>query len=309
MRIKDQILFDDLSTKLNTFSNEIHQLKGIQDDNSKNCLINQIIDSTRRIDYVTRIRNATYSPTISDPTNDGFNPIKAASYFSNNNMAEESFWLVFLITHFGKNKFSNWNLLKEFYKGDGTNYWTWDYINNNRSDFISWLTNNEARLRNCGSFGNHRKYESIQALNANGTGNVVIKYLDFIGNHNSHNSLISTYRHNSNSDKDLFHKLYKESSGIHRFGRMARFDYLTMIGKLGLADITPDSTYIKGTTGPLNGARILFQNNKRETSLKRLEMKLCEFEHYLDLYFGNQVLEDALCNWQKSQNRYIYFRG
>ena len=42
------------------------------------------------------------------------------------------------------------------------------------------------------------------------------------------------------------------------FGRMAKFDYLTMIGKLELAHIEPGSTYLEGATGPLAGARLLF---------------------------------------------------
>ena len=46
---------------------------------------------------------------------------------------------------------------------------------------------------------------------------------------------------------------------LKRFGRTARFDYLTMVGKLGLANIAPGSPYMVGATGPLKGAALLFR--------------------------------------------------
>jgi hypothetical protein len=32
-------------------------------------------------------------------------------------------------------------------------------------------------------------------------------------------------------------------------------------------------------------------------------------EAHLELYFGMQVLEDSLCNWQKKPDNYVYFGG
>ena len=92
---------------------------------------------------------------------------------------------------------------------------------------------------------------------------------------------------------------------VASFGRVARFDYLTMIGKLGIADISPGSTYLSGSTGPLLGARLLFGNSTLSHSV--LNSYLNDLGMHINV--GMQVLEDALCNWQKSPDVFKPFRG
>lgn len=77
-----------------------------------------------------------------------------------------------------------------------------------------------------------------------------------------------------------------------------------MVGKLGLARIEPPSTYMHGSTGPVKGARLLFGNHENAVTL---EQWLVELE--AELKVGMQVLEDALCNWQKSPEKFKAFRG
>jgi Alpha-glutamyl/putrescinyl thymine pyrophosphorylase clade 3 len=93
------------------------------------------------------------------------------------------------------------------------------------------------------------------------------------------------------------------------FGRTARFDYLTMIGKLGLASIEPGFAYMGGATGPLRGARLLFFGSATAGGVtpRQLDAWLAELDAYLGV--GMQVLEDSLCNWQKSPGRFLRFRG
>jgi hypothetical protein len=100
-----------------------------------------------------------------------------------------------------------------------------------------------------------------------------------------------------------FDSVYRSMEAVKRFGRLARFDYLTMVGKLELAPIKPGSAYIRGSTGPLAGARLLFGNGTAA--------KLDEWLVHLDgkLQVGMQVLEDSLCNWQKSPEEFRAFRG
>jgi hypothetical protein len=95
---------------------------------------------------------------------------------------------------------------------------------------------------------------------------------------------------------------------VWRFGRLAKFDYLSMLGKLDLADIEPGSTYLEGATGPAAGARLLFAgDSKADIPLVRLDQLLKEMEAKLAV--GMQALEDALCNWQKQPERFTSFRG
>ena len=81
-----------------------------------------------------------------------------------------------------------------------------------------------------------------------------------------------------------------------------------MAGKLQLAPIVPGSVYLSGATGPLAGAELLFFNGQARTiSVAKLGDKVDQMDEFLQV--GKQVLEDSLCNWQKSPNRYVYFKG
>ena len=81
-----------------------------------------------------------------------------------------------------------------------------------------------------------------------------------------------------------------------------------MVGKLGLAPIAPGSTYLSGSTGPLTGARMLFgRAGVPRLTPKQLDVHLANLQQALELDF--QVLEDALCNWQKSPSVFRAFRG
>lgn len=107
---------------------------------------------------------------------------------------------------------------------------------------------------------------------------------------------------------ETFDWLYRSMNQVQRFGRLGIFDYLTMLGKLGVAPIEPPSAYLSGATGPLKGARLLFANDpKGRLSAKTLDGYLKELDGQLGV--GMQALEDSLCNWQKSPNKFTPFRG
>ena len=61
-----------------------------------------------------------------------------------------------------------------------------------------------------------------------------------------------------------------------------------------------------GATGPVTGAKILFGQNVNN---RIFDQWLNELDGHLGLDFGMQVLEDAICNWQKDPSNYIHFRG
>jgi hypothetical protein len=81
-----------------------------------------------------------------------------------------------------------------------------------------------------------------------------------------------------------------------------------MIGKIGLSNIEPGKPYLAGATGPLRGARLLFLGDlSARADLTTLESLSITFGASLGV--GMQVVEDALCNWQKSPNAFKAFRG
>jgi hypothetical protein len=105
-----------------------------------------------------------------------------------------------------------------------------------------------------------------------------------------------------------FDYLYRSLDQVTSFGRMAKFDYLTMVGKLELADIEPGIPYLNGATGPLEGAQLLF-TGRRNAQLKPRQLEALVVQLGAHLNVGMQVMEDALCNWQKSPGRFRAFRG
>jgi hypothetical protein len=114
-------------------------------------------------------------------------------------------------------------------------------------------------------------------------------------------------RSTGNDPTRIFEVAYQRST-VARFGRLAKFDFLALLGRMELAPLTPGSAYLRGATGPLRGARLLIDGNphsKRQAGeldsiLQRLDQKL---------QVGMQVMEDSICNWQKSPRKFIHFRG
>jgi hypothetical protein len=159
------------------------------------------------------------------------------------------------------------------------------------------------------NFGNHRKYQSLDARTPTGTGAAFETYVEWVNPPRTHDMLFQeAYEECARDRKATFDHLYKSMSKVASFGRTARFDYLTMVGKIGLAPIEPGSTYMHGATGPLLGARLLFGGRTGATMERsRLDGWLVELGTHLGV--GMQVLEDALCNWQKSPARFKRFRG
>lgn len=91
---------------------------------------------------------------------------------------------------------------------------------------------------------------------------------------------------------------------LRRFGRTARFDYLTMLGKMGLAPIRPDSAYFSSATGPVVGAQLMLQGEHGLT-VAEIDRRVGIIANQLGV--GFQEMEDSLCNWQKSPNHYKRF--
>ncbi|MFZ5554496.1 MAG: hypothetical protein ACOZCO_15360 [Bacteroidota bacterium] len=292
-----------IKMKLISFNNII-PLTGVRSNSRLDCFTAQIIDSIRRVKYIEFIKNKpTISDQCQDPNHIAFDPLKAAILHYRKKNYDEAFWLVFLSTHFGKNGKSKWSLTAAVYGGLGQRLWTWDRIINNQLDFLDWLRHNQTRLKSKGKFGNHRKYASLKPKI---TGGAITSYINWIGSRGHISFLKKSFKCVPNNKRDRFDTLYNSMQSVQYFGRMGIFDYLTMIGKLGFVDIEPGSTYMRGATGPLFGSKMLFGQN---LNAGQIEGFLDALENHLQLSFGMQILEDAICNWQKSPTKYKYFGG
>jgi len=255
------------------------------------------------------LRERKLSELRAEPNNELFDPLKAAILHQRRGNIEEAFWLVFLFVHFGKHARAGWRYAREVYgRLGGGGRWDWASTSADPSGFRSWLDSHQGELKREGvprGFGNHRKYESLDAYSPNGTGSAVESYVRWVNPPRTHQQLMEQVCRQAGGDpRKAFDYLYHSMRAVARFGRTARFDYLTMVGKLGLALIEPPSTYMQGSTGPVQGARLLFGNHENPLNFERW---LVELDAQLQV--GMQVLEDALCNWQKSPARFKPFRG
>ena len=295
----------ELEAKLIHFHTHVMPLTGIAPMENLLAFIAQIIDSIHRVEYVQAILNLNLNPARTIPKNTLFDPIKAAAILATK-QTEEAFWMVFLATHCGRNIDTKWLLTRELYGMHEKTPWTWDRVSSSPEGYRDWLEINHQKFT--GKFGNHRKYESLKP-GRSGTGAVVASYVNWIKGYGSHNRMIELTKAQSLGDRrKTFALLYKQMEQVIRFGRTGKFDYLTMLAKLGLADIEAGSTYLIEATGPKRGARLLFDGQiDSRTSPKILEQKVEALERHLQV--GMQVMEDSMCNWQKSPNRYLPFRG
>lgn len=316
LRPRDQALYIELDKQLLQFGKEKHVLPGIRSAASRDVFVRQLIDSIRRVKYVSNICERDVSENRADPTSGYFDPLKAAILFKRKGRIDEAFWLVFLFVHFGKNLHNGWRLAGSIYGSLGNGeHWTWERTSSNTEDFKQWLANCYPVLKAAGiagSFGNHRKYRTVNPESSKNTGVVIESYINWVGPERSHELLIQRANDEvGNGSREMFDYLYNSMSDVIDFGRLAKFDFLTMVAKLGLASIEPGSTYMQGSTGPVKGARLLFgEGTHAGINCSTLEERLVNIEADLSLgKMGMQVLEDALCNWQKTPEEYKLFRG
>jgi hypothetical protein len=281
-------------------------LPGLGSNRVREVLVVQLIESLRRNRYISHVRVAEPSERVLGIDSAVFDPLMGATLRGRAGNFDDACWLIFLSVHFGRHKNHRWALAGRFYNRLGQRgLWDWDSLRTDVEGVRTWLDANKQALKEGGvGFGNHRKYESLSGTGTIGTGETLESYVEWVGDsHSERFSLANSHM----SDPD-FGSLFDSLSVVNRFGRTARFDYLALLGKLGLVNIQPDRAYLGGSTGPLAGARLLFAGSRTAPAVPAdLEMRLARLQEVLQLPFD--VLEDALCNWQKSPAVFIAFRG
>jgi len=284
-------------------------LEGITDDADCETLVAQIIESQRRNRYFEYLTSADLSRNPIDPGSSSFDPLRAAVIFERDGQLDEAFWMVFFYTHFGKNRYSGYGYARDIYGRLGGERWTWLNVSDDVDTFRQWLFDHQDLIRSRnrpGGFGNHRKYESLDGWSYAGTGSVVESYVHWVGacgHANRIDQLTSVI-----PIAKRFDTVFQSLDEVHRFGRTGRFDYLMTASKLGLIALRPAHAHLTGATGPARGVRLL-ATGTIDGKLTHAEMNgvLAKIEDSLGV--GYDVLEDALCNWQKSPSVFMPFRG
>ncbi|MFY0641708.1 MAG: hypothetical protein JXR16_11725 [Bermanella sp.] len=287
-------------------------LEGLNNESRIDTLSKQIFDSIRRVDYIYTICKKTYTGNGIQPSSGVFDPYKLISNLVKDHNLEEAYWLCFLITYCGKSKKHGWSSLKSIYIDKETIY-DWEKVRSSPEMFLKWLDKIGPTIRT--GFGNHRKYETFQQTEGKGPRAVFKSYFNLVKNNQGNLSQVDFFNECKNkydsNPEPLFDALYKkEASKIVRFGRLSKFDYLTLLTKVGLIDLEPPEAYIGSSTGPKSGLTLLFLNNAKTSKPSKWHKDQMDKLKVLDIGpLKMQVLEDALCNWQKSPTQYTFFRG
>lgn len=308
MRIKDKTEFERVSTLLDSFSPKGPALVGPVNQKHKLTLVAQIIDSIRRIEYLRLKSIRATSASLYTPYSGSFEPLAGAAALQKSGRLDDAYWLVYLATHFGKHKDDGWNLTEDFYGRFGKGgIWDWATASSRPEAVAEWIKTIYPAVTSAGRsrrFGNHRKFETLKP-GSKGTGLAVETYIRWISQYGSHKALIGeAQKRVGQNPQEVFEFLYKELGNVAKLGRLGKFDLLCNLSNLQIAPIYANSAYIAQSTGPKAGAKLLFGSS---VSSKTLEAYCLELATHLDV--SPQVIEDALCNWQKSSDKYVYFRG
>ena len=240
-------------------------------------LARQIVDSTNKTAYFNILSQREVSAMRTQPQHVLFDPIRSVLYYKNQNL-DEACWLIFLMVHTGDSTKKNWQFVRELYDVIGK----WDEINFDTME--NWLKK-APKFK----FGGHRKYESLSQLI-----DVVFSYQTWVKKMGGYAAL---FNQPFDTPEQRYAWLYQKMR-VFRFGRLAKYDYLGLCALTGVASLKADRCYIEGSSGPLKGAKRLFGAYDDDT-LNEMTMRLAE-----NLEIGYQEIEDALCNWQKSPQRY-----
>jgi hypothetical protein len=235
-----------------------------------------------------------------NPRDVGFHPYQAIVERLSEGDKEEAIWLSFLVTACGMLDHGDaWCSVRSLYGAfGGREPWTWPRIRGNPALFRAWLLEHRAEVRGL-EFGNHRKFETHDPMKAGNIGDIVESYVAWIeGEGGGSQGAIFEEAVRSAAPDAAFEMLYRRIE-VKRFGRTAKFDWLCLLGNLRIFTIAPGKCYLRGSSGPLIGARRLFGGGKGRRSIEDLDSEATELARGLGVPI--EAIEDTLCNWQKAR--------
>lgn len=205
---------------------------------------------------------------------------------------DEALWRGFLAGHFGRTSTESPETLQSAAKilcaFGAEPYWTWKRVCFEHGSLRIWLMENSKNLKSL-SFGNHRKYESHKPLILH---NVIASFCRWVVDNGGTPARAFGTSMNGNYEAS-FDRLYSSLRHVFRLGRTGAFDLLCLLGNMGILAVRPGSCYLRGSTGPLKGARKLW-GQRAPAELSELADATARA---LKIRFD--IFEDALCMWQK----------
>jgi hypothetical protein len=222
----------------------------------------------------------------------GYNPLGEARERFSDGDRDDALWLHFVATLIGWDRPDSVNHFLRVLGGG--NRATWDQLMNNQADTLERVEANAKTLMREAPFGNHRKYETH--VGERGSVRVLRSFLEW--SEGSPARRIDRIIDGARDAEHAFERLFN-SFDVYRFGRTARYDFARLLANLD-ARLKPGHCYLQGASGPRRGAALLFLGRgwARDSELPMLDEQCRELARACGLDL--QVIEDAICQWQKS---------
>lgn len=258
----------------------------------------QTRDSIRRIEiYSIYRKRAELADKVRLPYSYSTNPLILAQRPSISNLSK--LWFLYLATYFGKSLGSKWTLFKRAAFLNAEGIICVEEIIKDKDAYFKYLRSFDFFAES--QYSNHRKYTKKDLLGEKG----------FIKSANYFLDNISQFNFSRQTD---FDRVYNLALKIPSFGRMAAFDYVCTLCKCGLNVAEPNSMYLKYSTGPQAGFKYLLGICGIDLSeiddIVQTGTEIQEwFQENTTIFIVAQVLEDAICNWQKSPKHEIRYFG
>lgn len=207
-------------------------------------------------------------------------------------------WVLYIATYFGKSSKSNWELFNRATFDNNRSIMLFEDIRKDLNKYFAYLYSLNF-FDGC-AYSNHRKFTAKRLKGQKG----VFESMEYI---------VENIDQYSVENKMDFDSMYKLAQKIPNFGRLAAFDFSCSLVKCGLNIEEPQSIYGEHSTGPLNAIGLLLQVTNNSSS-SEAKLRLCSdlmqwFQNNSTIFMVGQVLEDAICNWQKNTLHYIQYRG
>jgi hypothetical protein len=277
--------------KLDEFLNS-HPLPGLQLDQSRKRFVQLLCESWAQHSLVSSLYTQKFD-SYAEPNSNSFHPVLGILENYQKGERDEAIWLAFLSIHFGLEL----NTIRLFYGKFGQGCWDWKTVVKNPDQIRVFLQRNHGQLGLL-KFGNHRKYESNDPDKLIGTPNVIRSFVRWVIDNGTSSPYDAFLKQVSRaiSYEDAFDRLYRNLRVI-RFGRTAKFDLLALFGNLNILAVKPGHCYLRGATGPSYGAKLMVTGRRKGNLSHNVEQVIMALQNHLGP--PANVLEDALCNWQK----------
>jgi hypothetical protein len=278
----------ELGTRLAEFQ-KAYELPGLDAEESRARLVEKLVDSEKKLRALSMRK---FAGSV-DPSGREFHPLKAIVKHFEEGHRDEAVWLTFLTTHFGQDAKET---IRHFYGKFGKGRWDWETVYADASAVRKWMASNTRKVKHL-KFGNHRKHETNNPDSHVGTAEVIDSFREWanqIAHGSPYRALCAVAK--GKTPEVAFDSAYYKIS-VTRFGRTAKFDFLCLLGNLGVLEVSPPHCYLAEGTGPKRGAVQMVTGKKKGRVTAEVENTIRRLRKHLGV--SVEAMEDALCNWQK----------